>query len=277
MYTQIYLQYLIFYHSSGIRLANLLTITKPDFLKKSWRHSSDYLFSANDTICTLGAAEMPKAMMGMPLACVPSNGGFSLVAVLGLGQNSNYFLNADGEWRGSYIPAAYRAYPFVLAESSSNEKGTALCIYTDGGHLIDNESEEPFFDQDLELSQSVREILDLVSSQYSDRKASDMVCKKLSELDLIKPWEVKLQLGDEEREIRGLFRIDDAALNGVSDAGYADLRAIGAIPYIYCQLLSMQRVGDLGEVARENFALHGHDELGFDGIGADGNISFDNL
>ena len=132
-------------------MANLQAISKPGFLKKSWKHSSDYLFSAKDTICTLGATEIPHAMMGMPLAFVLSDRGYSVVAVLGLQQGRNYFLKSDGQWRGNYIPAAYRAYPFVLAENLTEKGATALCIYTDDNYLI--EGEDHFFNQDLEFSQ----------------------------------------------------------------------------------------------------------------------------
>ena len=134
-------------------MANLQAISKPGFLKKSWKHSSDYLFSAKDTICTLGATEIPHAMMGMPLAFVLSDRGYSVVAVLGLQQGRNYFLKSDGQWRGNYIPAAYRAYPFVLAENLEEKGATALCIYTDDNYLI--EGEDHFFNQDLEFSQPV--------------------------------------------------------------------------------------------------------------------------
>ena len=63
------------------------------------------------------------AVMGMRLAFVPSDRGYSVVAVIGLQQDRNYFLNSDGYWRGNYIPAAYRPYPFVLAEKFNRKVG----------------------------------------------------------------------------------------------------------------------------------------------------------
>ena len=77
-----------------------------------------------------------------------------------------------------------------------------------------------------------------------------------------------------------MFCIDEAALNELTDDAYAELRVSGAIPVIYCQLLSMQQIVNLTQFSQENPEagfLRQADELNFDGVDADGNISFANL
>ena len=103
-------------------MVSLQAITKPDFTEKSWRRSPNYLFTANDAVCPLIVQEMPKAIMGMPIAFLCVDEKYSVVALLGLEPETNYFVGKDGGWRGNYIPALYRAYPFVLAKNEPEEE-----------------------------------------------------------------------------------------------------------------------------------------------------------
>jgi len=95
-------------------MANLLPITKADFSTKTWQRYPNYLFSASDSVCALSAQELPKAMLSMPLAFVQVGEKFVLVAVQSLQTSTNAYLTVDGQWKGNYIPALYRSYPFVF-------------------------------------------------------------------------------------------------------------------------------------------------------------------
>ena len=261
-------------------MANLHAITKSEFTKKSWKRHTDYFFSANDSVCVLGASELPRAAMGMPLAFVPADGEYSIVGVQGLQQGTNFFVNAEGKWMGNYIPAADRGYPFFLADNTSNKEGQVLCIETDSGLLIDDETEEPFYDEDLEPCKAISDIVDFLSKVNTARQASDRICKILSGHGLLKPWEIEFELVNATQKIGGLFCIDEAALNRLADDAYAELRMAGAIPFIYCQLLSMQRISDLTLLAQKKSKvdfLPQSNQLNFDEVNADDIISFDNL
>lgn len=261
-------------------MANIQAITKPEFVKKSWKRHSDYLFSAKDSICRLGTAELPQASMNMPLAFISTDDEYSIAAVQGLQEETNFFVDVEGKWLGRYIPAAYRGYPFVLAKGESTKEEQVLCIDTDSGLLIDDNTEEPFFDGDLEPTQSVMELFSFLSSVDIAQQTSVRICKRLSEFGLLKPWELKFGPENNTTQVDGLLCIDEASLNELSGDAYAELRMIGAIPMIYCQLLSMQRISDLTLYAHEKSEedrLLQSDELNFDGVNTDGDITFDNL
>jgi hypothetical protein len=257
-------------------VANLKVITKTEFTKKSWKRNPDYFFSAKDTICPLGAAELPLAAMCMPLAFSTIDGEYSVVAVQGLQQGVNFFVDAEGKWIGRYIPVAYRGHPFALANNPAKKGELVLCIDSDNGLLIDDDTGEPFFDEDSEPTHSMRETFKFLSYSAAALKAATLICNSLSEHGLLKPWEVKCG----SKKIAGLYCIDEDALDELPSDAYAELRVAGAIPVIYCQLLSMQQISSLtlfSQQKEEADSLRQDNELNFDGTSTDGNISFDNL
>ena len=261
-------------------VANLQAINKAGFAKKSWKHNTDFRFAASDAVCLLGAAEVPSAMMAMPLAFVATGGGYSIAAIQGLEHGANYFVNAEGKWIGSYIPAAYRARPFALANYQLEEEKPILCIDTDSGLLIDDDTEEAFYDEELEPMPFLNEIGSFLVTMLTSREASIRMGKVLSTLGLLIPWEVEFKQGDRTKRIDGLFRVDEIALNELPGDAYAELREAGSIAMIYGHLLSMQRISGLRVLAEKTSDLgmpRQSNELDFGGVNVDGNISFDNL
>lgn len=261
-------------------MTNYQVITKTGFAQKSWKRNPDFLFASKDLACPLGASELPRAAMGMPLAFLCNDGEYSVAGIQGLENGSNCYLGAGGAWRGSYVPAAYRGYPFVLASNNANKEELVLCIDTDSGLLNDDDSAEPFFGKDGELSPTIATLTEFLTSVASAHKAAALICKSLLEHDLFMPWELELELEDGKKRIEGLFCINEAALNELSDEAYAELRLAGAIPAIYCQLLSMQNISHLAQLAREKSNLDlpvQPEELYLNGVNSDGNISFDNF
>lgn len=259
-------------------MGNLQAITQPEFTKKSWKGYPNYLFAAKDATCPLGLGELSRAAGTMPIALVTSDDGHSLVGVQGLKRGVNSYVVGDGKWRSSYVPAIYRAGPFALAKNSSKPEEQVLCFDTDSELLIHDCTGEPFFDQDSKPSQSTRKMLDFLTLNNASRQAGTHFCKVLSEHDLLKPWDIALE--DANTQIGGLFCVDEAALNELSDKAYGELRQTGAIPFIYCQLISMQLISELILIAQERIEsdpLKPSTELNFDGVSSDGNLCFDSL
>ena len=263
-------------------MSNLLAISKSEFCNRSWQRNPNFLCSAKDAVCPLSASETPRAMMSMPLAFMCTDEKYSLVAVQGLQPGENFFLDAQGKWLGGYIPAAYRAYPFVLATNEAEKEQLVLCIDTDSGLLIEDDSCEPFFDESDKLSPALEELVKFLSNVRAGRQKSARICETLLKLKLFKPWDLEFELESGTKRIEGLFCIDETALNALSEDAYAELRSVGAVPLIYCQLLSMQRIFDLTRFAQAKSKLdlppQTNDlDLDFDGTNTEGNISFDNL
>ena len=74
-------------------------------------------------------------------------------------------------------------------------------------------------------------------------------CDLLKQHQLIKPWPIKLKTDAGDKDITGLFQIDEAALNLLSAEALLEIRNSGGLLLAYCQLLSMQHLSFLGQLA----------------------------
>lgn len=261
-------------------MPNLKVITKSDFSEKTWRRYANYFFASKDTICSLTAHELPRAVMAMPTGFVLADDTYTLVAIQSLEQDSNFYVNSEGRWLGKYIPAAYRSHPFLLAKNEADTEQLILCIDESSELVSEGEGDESFFNEEGELSASVKEIFEFLTKVNDSVAITAQICARLQEHNVIKPWELKIQLETGVRNVEGLFCIDESALNSLSDESFIELRKSGALSLAYCQMLSMQHVSDLALVvrAKSTSASSTTDaEINFDSLTENGNINFDNL
>jgi hypothetical protein len=194
----------------------------------------------------LVGAELPKAAMSLPIAFVQQEERSIPVAVLGIEPTTSLFVAPDGRWLGTYIPSALRSHPFVLARSEGDNR--ILCMDEESGLLTEAGQGEPFFDGAGEPAAGLKQVLEFLQQVDRNREQTSLVCQVLARLELIQPWPIQLKAGETERQIQGLCRIDEAALNQLSDEAFLELRRVGALPLVYCQLLSMQHIALLGRL-----------------------------
>lgn len=245
-----------------------------------WRRVESYAFAAQDMVAPVVAHEASRVMMTMPMAFMKVTGGFALMAVQGLAKGRNLFVAPDGRWIGSYIPTAYRGYPFRLANTREGKQ--VLCVIEDSGLLSEMEG-EAFFGEDGQPSQAVKDVLGFLKQVAQSRQVTELICTLLGKHQLIQPWPIKARAEDGEREIDVFYRIDEAALNQLPADALKELQQAGALPLVYCQLLSMQHLPILGRLAQaqavQQAALpqtpSGDLDLGF--LSRDGTFSFGNM
>ena len=255
-------------------------ITKSEFGKKYWKRAPNYIFSAHDSVCALSVAELPEAMLSMPLAFVQHQDRFILVAVQGLQKDTNLFQNEKGQWLGRYIPATYRTYPFILIPNENDENQLVLCIDGDSGLITEDETNEAFFNDEGELNETLAKLMDYLTSISNSRIVTAKLSEVLQKHNLFKRWDLQIQLESGAQRVDGLFHIDEMALNSIPDDAFNEIRAAGALPVIYSQLLSMQHIVGLTKAAQSKdltSAAPEIDELNFNSMNSDGNISFDQL
>jgi len=228
-------------------MAKIRPITKSEFAGRHWRRYTDYAFAANDAIVPLVMQELPKAQLTMPIGFAFKDEQAFPVAVQSLQPGTNMFVGRDGRWLGSYIPAAYRGYPFVLADTEDGKQ--VLCIDEESGLVSDAQGEE-FFTSTGEPSEALGNVLNFLQQVQRDRQRTLQICAVLQKHDLLQPWPIKVKLeeGAEEKNIEGLYRVDEKALNQLEYKAYREVSQAGALPLVYCQLLSMQHLQDLARL-----------------------------
>ncbi len=229
-------------------MPKFVPITKTHFAEKQWQRVTNYTHAANDTICPLVVQELPKVQLSLPIAFAYINEQPTLVAVQGIKPNKNILVDNSGKWIGKDIPAAYRGYPFLLANTEDGQQ--VLCFDEESG-LLTEKDDEAFFGEDGEVAEAVKGVMTFLTNVQNNRTSTLNICTVLHDNNLIQPWPIKLKTDDGEVPVEGLFRIDEAALNALDKDVFEDIRQAGALPLIYCQLLSMQHLPALANLAAQ--------------------------
>lgn len=229
-------------------MPNYQAITRERHASQQWQRSANYAFAATDAVIALVAAEMPQAVMALPMAFIAQAEAFVPVAVLGLQPGDNLFVAPDGRWTGHYIPAAFRSYPFRLAPTEDGQQ--VLCIDEDSGLVANGPAGERFFNEDGQPAQVTLDILNFLNQIEQSRPATVAACAVLQTHRLIRPWPITVKTDAGEQAIAGLYQIDEAGLGQLAGDALQELARAGALAVVYCQLLSMQHLPLLGTLAQ---------------------------
>ena len=172
------------------------------------------------------------------------------MAVLSLSPNRNMLVAPDGRWLGAYVPAFLRSYPFALVPKQGTDQ-SVLCVDTDSGLVVEgNAAGEDFVGPDGNISPALKKALDFLNALERSRRATDVAVTALAAAGVIQPWPIKLKAEQGDRAITGLYRIDEVALNALTDDVFLKLRKASALPIAYAQMLSMGQLGMFEHLAR---------------------------
>ena len=228
-------------------MSTMMPITPEHHGAKRWLRPTNYAFAAKDSVAPLIASELAQAALALPIGFANQGEDFVPVALVGLTPDQSLFVSADSLWQGHFVPSAYRFHPFALLPASEGRE--VLCIDEESGLVTDGPEGEPFFSDDGEPSKFVADIFASLLEIGTQRLATKSTCALLKAHGLIEPWPVTIQGSSGERQVDGLFCINEDALDALSDAAFLELRASRGLTIAFCQLLSMQHLPALKQMA----------------------------
>jgi hypothetical protein len=231
-------------------MANLLFYTKPVALNKTTHKdikirtgSNNYSFAAKTNSVILAGVEFTEAAKEYPIVFAQAGDSFVPVALLGLKNEENLFVNSEGQWDARYIPAFVRRYPFVLAGSDDPSK-RMVCIdesfdgfnSEEGESLFENEEPAPVLKQALEF-------LEEYQRQYM---RTERFIKRLKDSDLLMSLNAKIDMADgKEFALTGLLAVDEKKLLQMPDEEALEFFKSGELAWVYCHLMSMGNMSAL--------------------------------
>lgn len=209
--------------------------------------SDDAGFAARTQAIPITLPEFPAACRIYPIVFVGRDVP-QPVAIVGLRQQQNLFVDKDGHWkRGAYVPAYVRRYPYILMGERDGEN-FALCVDRASSRIKEG-AETPFF-VDGKPSEQTEKALEFCATFQRQAAATEAFVKRLQELDLLIPNQAQFTLkSGEVVRIADYKVIDERKLQDLPDADYLALRKDGLMAGIYSQLLSTQVWGDLVRMA----------------------------
>jgi hypothetical protein len=222
-------------------MAKFIPITEEHHSSKC-RALPDHRFTAREAAVPIVAHELVSATRAMPVVFTEENGKFTLSALLSVTPGQNLFVAPDGRWLGSYVPASFRTYPFRLMTPEGAER-SFLCVDEEYVISADDPSPgTPFFAVGGTLSPLVQQNLEYLTELERSRLTTELAVSSLTQAGVIKPWLLNIKSEQGERTVKGIFCIDEAALNALENEDFLRLRATGALPIAYAQLLSMSQI-----------------------------------
>ena len=212
----------------------------------------DYGFARNTNAIPISLSEMPLAALSYPIAFT-IEGGARPVAIVGLRDDENLFVDSDGGWlAGAYVPAYVRRFPFILAEYGEGEDiGVQLCI-EDHPEFLVHGAGQPLF-TDGEPSRLVKSAFDFCKSLRAADLATAPFVEALVACGVLegRAATVRLPTGG-DLKMAGFATIDEARLRNLPDEAFLLLRRQGWMNAIYAQMHSALNWGRLADMLVSN-------------------------
>jgi hypothetical protein len=213
----------------------------------------NYSHVSHQNMTPLLASEFLAASTNFPIVFVKQQetGKFKSVALLGLDTEENLVF-ANNKVLSNYIPVNIRRYPFAAGAKTADESEIVLCIDENSTLLNETEGVE-IFDENGKPSESTQKITTLLTDILAKDAATDIFIAFLVENDLLQPAQVKLSLGKEgDKKLNGLYKVDEEALNELSDEEVLTLYKRKYFPAIYAHLASLSQFNRLLQL-KSNF------------------------
>jgi hypothetical protein len=181
--------------------------------------------------------EMPQVCHYYPIAFSP-DGNATPVAILGLRDSENLFLNADNSWvENSYIPAYIRRYPFIFSELPDSDQLT-LCVDMNDD-IVSEKGAQRFFDDEGKATDLANNALEFCKSYHAAAQQTMEFSKAIAEADILVDREAQLNVtGNKRINFSGFKIIDEEKLSKLDDKVFLEWRAKGWLPFLYAHLLS---------------------------------------
>jgi len=197
----------------------------------------------------VSTSEFPVSGRDYPLvfASLDKGQSFAPVAVLGLAQGTNLFLDAAGAWDPStYLPAFVRRYPFCISKlyvdgAPAGER--VVCVaraYLDDTGIA-------LFDAQGKATPRWQGLERLLADYEADLDRTADLCAALARLQLLAPFSMQVLGGQKKIEQRmgGMYRVEESRLRDLRPASHKALVGKGYMGAIYAHLHSLENFSRL--------------------------------
>jgi SapC protein len=197
-------------------------------------------YGDNQRFVAVGVNEFSLAVAHYPilLSKDADTGAFYCGVMLGFDEGENLFLQ---EGRTVYRPLNLQRGPFYSA-------GSDLAIDLDNPRVGAPGGEALFSDSSGKPTAYLESILELMRSLHQGAEFTKLFVDTLLQLRLIAPLNIDAQFDDgTNREVFGLYTIDQEALRALPDAAALDLFRRGYLQLIYLMIASLKQVPVLAQ------------------------------
>jgi len=203
------------------------------------RPEKPYNFCANVRAIPVTISEIPAAMKDYPIVFMSKENPIPL-AVVGVGSETNLFVDDNGEWEENrYIPGYVRRYPFGVASEAGGDR---MAIIIDAAFEgFGPGGETPLFEADGEPSENTRMAIEFCKTFERDRLMSEEFAKRLQPYDIIQGQTAQYTASgqSEPQAFAQYFGVDEQKFSALTDEKFLELRTSGMLAIFYAMMMSL--------------------------------------
>lgn len=220
----------------------------------------NYEFISHLNAVPVLANEILSAAPEFPIvfSAVGNTGEFIPLALMGLKDEQNLFLDDKNMLITRYIPAFIRRYPFVLSTSTTADV-MAICI--DEGSKVtvsDGSKGLRLFEENGEQSVHLKSVTEFLKDYHYRAEITKVFCKSLSDLGLLEPMNANITFKDNEAanvNLTGFYIVKHEALKALKDADVLDLFRKDGLELIHAHIQSVANFNRLIDLMSKRLAV----------------------
>ncbi len=204
--------------------------------------NNNFAHAANTHLAALSVREYGYAAGAMPIVFIkhPESGKFHSAALLGTESGVNLFYQAD-KWQSHYVPLNVQRYPFDVRGGEN-----MTVVIDENAPQLSNDEGEPLFTEAGEPSELLENRQKLLTEIVQSEYMTQQLLNELTKHNLLKPAKVRVMYtSGEQKNLVGIYVIDEKALNGLADEVVLALHKNGALAMMYATLTSLSQINRL--------------------------------
>ena len=217
----------------------VVPVNKDTHAQTKIKEISTFEFASKFHIAYVTMQEFPRAAAIFPIVFLEDKekDEFRPVVLLGLNVGQNLFVDADGKWQASYVPAIIRRYPFAL--TPRGDDGQYIVCIDEASSLVSTTEGSALFDEKGQPTQ----VIENVKRYLSELQQMDLLtrgfCAFLKEQNMFTPLNLRVRDNAKVKNISGCYVINEERLNNLSDERFLEIKNKRYLPALYAHLISL--------------------------------------
>ena len=199
----------------------------------------DFSFARDTTAVLLAGVEFAEAGREYPIVFIRGQDKqMRPVALLGVRNNENLFVDEQGKWDARYIPAFVRRYPFVMADGGAN--GQLVVCIDESCPALNAKQGELLINAEGKLEPRMNEVMQFLNNFQQEFVRTEAIAKQLDDLGLFVQQGARFDTpAGETFQLNDFYLIDEAKFGQIADDKLPQLFRSGALGMAYLHLASL--------------------------------------
>lgn len=232
----------------------VVPVNKERHAGKKIKDITDFNFASGFHIAYVTMHEFARAASIFPIVFLEDKekDEFRPVTLLGLNAGENLFVDAEGKWQASYVPAIIRRYPFALSPAAQNDQ-YVVCI-DEGSKLVSDTEGNALFDDKGEPTQVIENVKRYLGELQQMDVLTREFCKFLAAKNLFTPLNMRVREGNKVKNVAGCYVVNEERMNNLSDELFLEIKNKGYLAPLFAHLISLAQTERLVKLQDEKIA-----------------------